>query len=316
MHGDGDCLIEQVATLDNATTGQIACLFDSKYRKFLKVTGASAVIIPRQDLEFCAVPALVTGDPYLAYARVADLLNPVVETTGGVHPSAVIAESARIESSCDIGANAVISEEVSLGHHVSIGPGCVIEAGAMIGDYSRLLANITICHHVCIGKKVLIHPGVVIGSDGFGLAKDNGKWLKIPQIGSVRIGDEVEIGANTTIDRGALQDTIIENGVKLDNQIQIAHNVHIGEHSALAGCVGIAGSASIGKRCMIGGGVGLSGHLKIADDVTITGMSLVTKSITEAGVYSSGWPVRDARTWRKTVGRVHRLVASMYKIND
>jgi UDP-3-O-[3-hydroxymyristoyl] glucosamine N-acyltransferase len=309
LHGDGSCKIEQVATLDNARAGQIACLFDRKYRKFLNITGASAVIIQQQYLVDCDIPALVTSDPHLAYARVSGLLNQPKQASGNIHPSAVIADDARIGNSCDIGANAVIGGEVTLGEYVIIGPGCVIEEGAVIGDYSRLLANITICHHVSIGKKAIIHPGAVIGSDGFGLANDKGKWIKIPQIGSVRIGDEVEVGANTTIDRGALKDTIIEDGAKLDNQIQIAHNVRIGEHSALAGCVGIAGSAAIGKRCMIGGGVGISGHIEIADDVTITGMSLVTKSIRNAGTYSSGWPVRDARVWRKTVGRVHRLEA-------
>jgi len=183
----------------------------------------------------------------------------------------------------------------------------VIAEGAVIGDYTRLIANVSVCHHISIGKRTLVHPGAVIGSDGFGLARDGGSWVKIPQIGSVRVGDDVEIGANTTIDRGAIKDTVIENGVKLDNQVQVAHNTRIGENSALAGCVGVAGSSIIGKRCMLGGGVGIAGHLEIADDVTITGMSMVTKSIKEAGTYSSGWSVREARAWRRTVARVHRL---------
>ncbi len=304
---DSDCKIVQVATLDEAQEGQIAFLFDRKYRKFLKITRASAVIIQEQDLEDCSVPALVTKDPYLAYAKIAGFLNKPKATSGVIHASAVILENIRIDSTADIAANSVIESNVVIGADVFIGPGCVIGEGAVIADHSRLIANITICHHVSVGKRVIIHPGAVIGSDGFGLARDNGTWVKIPQIGSVTIGDDVEIGANSTIDRGAIKDTIIENGVKIDNQVQIAHNVRIGENSALAGCVGIAGSATIGKRCMLGGGVGIAGHLEIADDVTITGMSMVTKSIKEAGAYSSGWPVREARTWRKTVARVHRL---------
>jgi len=299
--------IDQVATLDDAQEGQIAFLFDRKYRKFLKITRASAVVLREQDREACPVPVIVTNDPYLAYAKIASFLNKPAETSGSVHPSAVIHEDSKVDFTADIAANTVIEKDVVIGANVLIGPGCVIAEGSVIGDYSRLVANVNICHHISIGKRTLIHPGAVIGSDGFGLARDGGNWVKIPQIGSVSIGDDVEIGANTTIDRGAIKDTIIENGVKLDNQVQVAHNVRIGENSALAGCVGIAGSAIIGKRCMLGGGVGIAGHLEIADDVTITGMSMVTKSIKEAGTYSSGWSVREARAWRRTVARVHRL---------
>ena len=304
---DPECKIEQVATLDGAQEGQIAFLFDRKYRKFLKITRASAVILQAQDLENCPVPAIVTKDPYLAYAKIAHFLNQTKPTNGSVHVSAVVDKSAKIDPTADIAANAVIENNAVIGANVYIGPGSVVAESAVIGDHSRLTANVTICHHISIGKRVLIHPGAVIGSDGFGLARDKGVWIKIPQIGSVQVGDDVEIGANTTIDRGAIKDTIIENGVKLDNQVQIAHNVHIGENSALAGCVGIAGSATIGKRCMLGGGAGIAGHLEITDDVTITGMSMVTKSIKEVGAYSSGWPVREAREWRRTVARVHRL---------
>lgn len=310
LHGNPDQSIKQVATLDQAEEGEIAFLFDRGYRKFLKITRASAVVIQQQDLTDCPVPAIVTNDPYLAYAKISGLLNQAEPTSGAIHPSAVIAEDVILGPASDIGANVVIETGASIGAHVFIGPGSVIGEGVVIGDYTRLIANVTLCHHITLGKRVYIHPGAVIGSDGFGLAKDCGIWVKIPQIGSVQIGDDVEIGANTSIDRGAMKDTIIENGVKIDNQIQIAHNVRIGAHTALAGCVGIAGSAIIGKRCMLGGGVGIAGHIEIADDVTITGMSLVTKSITKPGVYSSGWPAREARAWRKTVGRVHRLDSS------
>ncbi len=305
--GKSNCNIEQVATLDDAQEGQIAFLFDRGYRKFLKITRASAVVLREQDAEGCPVPTIITKDPYLAYAKIAGLLNDPKATSGLVHPSAFIHESAKIDSTADISANSVVENDVVIGGNVLIGPGCVIGEGAVIRDYTRLVANVTVCHHVSIGKRTLIHPGAVIGSDGFGLARDGAAWVKIPQIGSVRVGDDVEIGANTTIDRGAIKDTIIENGVKLDNQVQVAHNVRIGEHSALAGCSGIAGSTTIGKRCMLGGGAGIAGHIEIADDVIITGMSMVTKTIKEAGAYSSGWSAREAREWRRTVARVHRL---------
>jgi len=309
---DGD--IKQVATLDDAQEGQIAFLFDRGYRKFLKITRASAVVLREQDAEGCPVPAIITKDPYLAYAKIAGYLNPSRATSGSIHFSAVVHDKAKVDPTADIAANSVIENDVVIGANVLIGPGCVIGEGAEIDDYTRLVANVTVCHHVSIGKRSLIHPGAVVGSDGFGLARDGAAWVKIPQIGSVTIGDDVEIGANTTIDRGAIKDTIIENGVKLDNQVQVAHNVRIGEHSALAGCVGVAGSATIGKRCMLGGGVGIAGHLEIADDVTITGMSMVTKTIKEAGAYSSGWSVREARQWRRTVARVHRLDSTDNKV--
>ncbi|MDQ2695806.1 MAG: UDP-3-O-(3-hydroxymyristoyl)glucosamine N-acyltransferase, partial [Pseudomonadota bacterium] len=190
-----------------------------------------------------------------------------------------------------------------LGPGVFVGPVCVVGEGAVLGEATRLMANVTVCHGVRLGRRVLVHPGAVIGSDGFGLANDAGRWIKIPQLGGVVIGDDVEIGANTTIDRGALDDTVIEEGVKLDNQIQVAHNVHIGAHTAVAGCVGIAGSARIGRHCTQAGGVGVAGHLEIADHVHVTGMSMVTESITAPGVYSSGLGVEPGRVWKKI--RVH-----------
>ncbi|MFK8068136.1 MAG: UDP-3-O-(3-hydroxymyristoyl)glucosamine N-acyltransferase [Gammaproteobacteria bacterium] len=302
-----DLIIDQVATLDNAQEGQIAFLFDRKYRKFLKITHASAVVLQEQDLEGCQVPGIVTKDPYLAYAKIASLLNKPSEVKGSIHTSAVVSKKSKVDPSAQIGPNVVIEDNVIIGSKVLVGPGCVVSEGALIGDYSRLMANVSVCHHVTIGKRVLVHPGAVLGADGFGLARENGAWLKIPQIGSLSIGDDVEIGANTTIDRGAMKDTIIERGVKIDNQVQIAHNVHLGENTAIAGCVGIAGSAKVGKRCMIGGGAGIIGHLEIADDVTVRAMSMVTKSIKEAGDYSSAWSVRESKAWRKTVAKVHRL---------
>ncbi len=310
IEGEGsmpDLIINQVATLDSAQEGHIAFLFDRKYRKFLKITRASAVVLQKEYLADCDIPGIVTTDPYLAYAKIANLLNRPAEVKGTTHTSAVISKKSKVDPSAEIGPNVVIEDNVVIGSKVLLGPGCVVQEGAVIGDYSRLMANVSICHRVSVGKRVLIHPGAVIGADGFGLARDNGIWLKIPQIGSVSIGDDVEIGANTSIDRGAMKDTIIEMGVKIDNQVQIAHNVHIGENTAIAGCVGIAGSARIGKRCMIGGGAGIVGHIEIADDVIIRAMSMVTKSIKESGDYSSAWPAREAKAWRKTVAKVHRL---------
>ncbi len=315
IQGNPDQLIQQVATLDNAQEGEIAFLFDRGYRKFLKITRASAVVIQNRDKDDCTVPALIVRDPYLAYAQISTLLNPLKKAQGKIHQSAVVSIDAIVHETAEIGPNVVIEAKANVGAHTFIGPGCVIAEGVKIDEHTHLTANVTLCHDITIGKRVLIHPGAVIGSDGFGLANDQGTWVKIPQIGSVQIGDDVEIGANTSIDRGALKDTIIERGVKIDNQIQIAHNVRVGAHSALAGCVGIAGSATIGKHCMIGGGVGISGHLEITDGVTLTGMSLVTKSIHEPGVYSSGWPVKEARAWRKTVGQVNRLIHQK-KTND
>ncbi len=307
LHGDATCVVDHVATLENATTGSISFLSNTKYRKQLQATRASAVILAPEYLDECPVSALVSANPRLAYARISNHLFPEPAVKAGRHPSAVIAENAKIDPSAWIGPNAVIEENAWIGKDVQIGPGCVVGENARVGDASRLIANVTICSEVILGQRVLIHPGAVIGSDGFGLANDNGAWIKVPQLGSVVIGDDVEIGANTTIDRGALEDTVLENGVKLDNQIQIAHNVRIGENTALAGCVGIAGSTSIGRNCTLGGGVGISGHLEIADNTHFSGQTLVTKSIKEPGYYSGNLPAVANGEWRKTVAHIRRL---------
>jgi len=307
VHGDKDCEIENVGTLEHAKPGDISFLANPHYRKQLARTGASAVIIGRADLDSCPVNALVVDNPYAAFARVAAILHPAPPGKSGIHPTAVVGDGCTIHDAAWVGPLAVIEDGVQLGARVSVGPGCVIGAGSILGEDARLVARVTLWQGVAIGKRALVHPGVVIGSDGFGLANEDGVWLKVPQLGGVRIGDDVEIGANTTIDRGALEDTVLEDGVKLDNQIQVAHNVRIGAHTAIAGCVGIAGSAKIGKRCTIGGGAGILGHLEIADDVHITAMSLVTKSLREAGVYSSGTPLEPNPQWRKNVARFRQL---------
>ncbi len=225
----------------------------------------------------------------------------------GVHPSAVVAGGARIAASACVAALAVIEDGAQIGERTFVGPGCIVQRGAQVGADSRLIARVTLYPGVRIGQRCILHAGAVVGADGFGFAPDAGTWVKVPQVGGVQIGDDVEIGANTTIDRGAIGDTVVEHGVKLDNQIQVGHNVSIGAHTAVAGCVGISGSTAIGRRCMIGGGVGIAGHLTIADDVVVTGCSLVSASIRQAGSYSSGMPAVETRLWRRMVAHLRRL---------
>ena len=307
LEGDGTITITGVATLQNAKTGEVSFLTNPRYRKYLATTHASAVILAPADIENCAVAVLISDNPHLSYARVAGLFAHDIHQQKGLHPKAWVSADATLADDVWIGPCSVVEAGAVIGSGVFIGPNCTIGENAIIGDNSCLRANVTVCQRVRLGSRVLIHPGAVIGSDGFGLANDQGRWIKIPQLGSVWIGDDVEIGANTTIDRGALEDTIIEDGVKLDNQIQIAHNVRVGAHTAMAGCVGIAGSVRIGRHCSLAGGVGIAGHLEIADNVHITGMSLVTKSITKPGIYSSGLPVEPNRLWNKISARLRQL---------
>ena len=307
VHGDPECRISGVATLQSAAAGDISFLANNRYRRFVSESAASAIIVKPGDLDTCPANALVAKNPYLVFARVAALLNPVREYPAGIHETAVVDAAAVVAASAHVAATAVIEAGVQIGEHSVIGPGCIIKQGAQIGANCRLSANVSVCEDVRLGDRVVIHPGTVIGSDGFGFAPDQGQWVKVPQLGAVVIGNDVEIGANTTIDRGALEDTVIEDGVILDNQIQIAHNVRIGAQSAIAGCVGIAGSTTIGKRCQIGGGVGIVGHLNIVDDVHITATSLVTGNINQPGLYSSGTALSDNRQWRKNAARFSHL---------
>lgn len=307
VHGDRQCEIARVATLHSAGPGDISFLANRRYRKALSSTAAAAVIIAEADREYCPVNALIVADPYLGYARVATFLNPPPLCAKGRHSSACVSTHSHIHESAWIGPHCVVEEGVEIGVNVVVGPNCIILRNSIIGAGSRLVGNVTICHGVSIGKRVVIYPGVVIGGDGFGYAKEGDAWIKVPQLGGVRIGDDVEIGANTTIDRGAIEDTVIEDGVKLDNQIQVGHNVRIGAHTAVAACAAIAGSARIGARCSIGGAVGIVGHTEIVDDVHITGMSFVANSIKEPGVYSSGTPLEPTREWRKNYTRFHQL---------
>ncbi|MEJ2360371.1 MAG: UDP-3-O-(3-hydroxymyristoyl)glucosamine N-acyltransferase [Gammaproteobacteria bacterium] len=309
LRGDGDCEIRSVATLQNASQGQISFLTNYKYKDELKYTRASAVILHPDFVEECPVSAVISGNPHADYARIAQVLHPVAVGKPGIHTSAQIADSASVPDSACIGANAVIDDGVTLGEHVYIGANSYIGKHTSIGSDSIIQANVTLCDNVTLGERVIIHPGAVIGADGFGQAYDDGIWIKIPQVGGVRLGNDVEIGAGTTVDRGAIEDTVIEDGVKLDNQIQVAHNVRIGAHTVIAATTAIAGSTNIGRHCMIAGAVGIAGHLTIADNVTITGMTMVTKSIPETGSYSSGISAETTAIW-------HRLHARLKTLDD
>lgn len=307
LRGNGDKRIRGVATLERAGAQDISFLANARYRKQLRTTAAGAVIVAPPNAEECQVDAIIARDPYVAFARVAALLNPPPPFEPGVHPSAVVHPSAHLAAGVHVGAHAVIGQDVEIGEGTFIGPGCVIEQNVRVGSGGRLVARVTLCHGTQIGARALMHPGAVIGSDGFGHANDGGRWIKVPQLGRVIIGDDVEIGANTTIDRGALEDTRIEDGVRLDNLIQVAHNVVIGAHTAIAACTGIAGSTKIGRHCAIGGGVGIVGHLELADGVQVTAMTLITHSIRKPGVYSSGVPFQENHLWQKNCVRFKHL---------
>jgi len=314
LHGDPGCEIRGVAGLPEAGPGDLTFLAAAKYRRHLSDTRASAVILGREALADCRTNALISHNPHLAYARAAALLFPQPAVPAGRHPSAVVAAEAEIDPSAWIGPGAVVEAGACIGPRVFVGPNCVVERGAVIGADSRLAANVTLCHGVVLGERVIVHPGAVIGSDGFGYAKDGERWVKVPQLGGVRVGDDVEIGANTTVDRGALQNTVLADGVKLDNLIQIAHNVQIGDNTAIAGCVGIAGSTKVGRNCTLGGGVGLAGHLEFGDNVHFTGMTLVTRSFSEPGVYSGNLPAMTNREWRKLIAQVRHLDDTMRRL--
>ena len=307
LRGDGNRRLEGIATLANANASQLSFLSNSKYTAQLASTTAGAVILREENLADCPVDALLAADPYVAYAKVAALFERQPASAPGIHPTAVVDANATVSASASIGPCCVIGHGAVVEDGAVLGPHCIVGDDCTVGAQSRLVARVTLVTRVVLGRRVLVHPGAVIGSDGFGLAFDRDRWVKIPQLGGVRIGDDCEIGANTTIDRGALDDTVLEEDVRLDNQIQIAHNVHIGAHSALAGCAAVAGSAKIGRYCMIGGNAGVLGHLEVADRVTITAKSLVTHSIREPGEYSSGTPLQDNRSWRKNAARFKHL---------
>lgn len=305
--GPAEKEITGLATLQEAGPSQLSFLANPHYRKFLATTDAGAVLLKPTDAEGYEGDALIIADPYLAYARVSHLFDPKPKAPAGIHPTAVIAEDAVVDSTASVGPFVVVESGARIGAGVTLGAHCFIGARSVIGEGGWLAPRVTLYHDVRIGKRVVIQSGAVLGGEGFGFANEKGVWHKIAQIGGVTVGDDVEIGVNTAIDRGAMDDTRIGNGVKLDNQIQIAHNVQVGDHTAMAACVGISGSTKIGKHCMLAGGVGLVGHIEVCDKVFITGMTMVTRSITEPGSYSSGTAMQPAAEWRKSAARIRQL---------
>jgi UDP-3-O-[3-hydroxymyristoyl] glucosamine N-acyltransferase len=307
LRGDPDVRVESVASLGSAQPGSLSFLANPKLAPQLAQTRASAVVLDARSANGSPVPVLISSNPHALFARIALVLHPEAPLHPGVHPTAVVDRQARIDPSAEIGAHAVIGAGVVIGPRSLVGPASLLGIGVRLGADCRLVARVTLGERVQLGDRVLIHPGAVLGADGFGYAREGVSWLKVPQIGTVRIADDVEIGANTTIDRGAIEDTVIAEGVKLDNQIQLGHNVQIGAHTAIAACTGISGSTRIGARCMIGGQCGFAGHITICDDVVITGMAMVSGSISKPGVYSSGIPIETSRRWRRIVARLKLL---------
>jgi len=305
--GDPDVMVSGVASLTSASSEALTFLSSAAYSKQLSSTKAAAVVLRAGNADACPVAALISDDPYATYARMAALVCPEPTFEPGVHASATVAETASVAESAHIAASVVIGERTTIGENSYVGPGTVIGPDCRIGDNCRFIANACIVKNVRIGVRGLFHPGVVIGSDGFGNAMTPDGWVKVPQVGGVRIGDDVEIGANTAIDCGAIGDTVIEDGVRIDNLVHIAHNVHIGEHTAIAALSGFAGSTTIGKRCMFGGNSGAVGQITVCDDVIVLSQSCLSKDTTKPGVYSASFPAEPGKTWAKQVARFRRL---------
>jgi UDP-3-O-[3-hydroxymyristoyl] glucosamine N-acyltransferase len=307
LHGDADARVAGVATLARAGRDELAFLANPRYRSQLAESEAGIVVLGAADAEGHAGTALIAADPYVAFAKISALFESRPNATPGIHASAVVDATADVDPAASIGAFVSIGPRSTIAAGATIGVGCVIGEDCIVGEDCDIGPRVTLVRRIRLGRRVLIHPGAVLGADGFGLAMEGGRWLKVPQLGGVAVGDDCEIGANTTIDRGALDDTVLEEDVRLDNQIQIGHNAHIGAHTAMAGCSAVAGSARIGRYCLIGGGAGVLGHLELCDRVIVTAMSLVTHSIREPGEYSSGTPLMDNRSWRKSAARFKQL---------
>ena len=305
--GDAELVISAVAQLDEAGDGDVCFVNSAKYVANLKSTSASAVILREDIVADSPVASLVVENPRAAYAKIVALLYPEVIPVPGVHATAVVDPSASISSLAYIGPNVVIEEGAVVEDNVRIDAGCFVGRNSRIGRNTHLYSNVTVYHTCVIGECCIMHSASVIGSDGFGFEHDQGEWLKIPQVGGVVIGNSVEIGACSVVDRGALQNTVIGNGVKLDNHVQIAHNVNVGEHTLMSRGVGIAGSTRIGKNCLFAGMTGVKDHVEIADNVIVTAMSMVSKSLTKPGSYSSNTPIDETRVWRKNSARFRQL---------
>ncbi len=315
VQGNPDKHIMAVASIEEATESSISFIRDRKYAHYLDTSNAGALILAPELAEQYAGSCLISTNPYLTYAQVVALLSPVSRPVPGISPSAVVADDAVLGEGVHIGANVVIAGGCSIGDNTVIGAGCIVGEGCQIGVNGLLHPNVTLAGDTCVGDRVILHSGVVLGADGFGFVPQSSGWYKIPQIGRVVIGDDVEIGANTTVDRAAMGDTRIGHGVKLDNLIHIAHNVQIGDHTVIAACTGIAGSAKIGRRCQISGMCSIAGHLTVADDTTITATSFVINSITEPGVYSSGTTIDDHASWRRNAVRFRQLDQLSRRVN-
>jgi len=312
--GDPDVVVQRVGTLRSSGPADIAFLAHPKYRRELGETRAAAVVVSPSDRDATAIPRIVCRDPYAYFARVSALFHPPPAVVPGVDPTAVVSPAASVPPSAKVSAGCVVERGARLGENVALEAGCFVGEEAAIGTDSHLHAHVTVYARCVLGARTIVHSGAVIGADGFGFAPEGGQWLKIPQVGRVLIGDDVEVGANTTIDRGAIDDTVIEDGVKIDNQVQIGHNCRIGAHSAIAGCTGIAGSVTIGQHCMIGGAAMISGHLAIADRTVIAGGTWVTKSIDKADTYVSVIPATEGREWRRTVALLRGLERTSERI--
>jgi UDP-3-O-[3-hydroxymyristoyl] glucosamine N-acyltransferase len=314
--GDPAATVDSVAALSQAGPRAVTFLANPKYVSQLAGTRAGVVVLDARSASSSPVPSLVASNPHATFARIASVLHPDPPLNAGAHSGATVSARASIDASSEIGAGAFIADDVRIGARCFIGPGSVVERGAVIGDDCRLVARVFVGHHVVFGKRCIVQPGAVIGGDGFGYANEKGSWLKVPQVGGVSVGDDVEIGANSTIDRGAINDTEIEDGVKIDNLCMIAHNCRIGAHSAIAALVGIAGSTTVGKRCILGGQAGLTGHITLCDDVVVLGTSFISHSINSPGVYSSALPSEEAGLWRRIVGRIKRLDSMARRLRD
>jgi UDP-3-O-[3-hydroxymyristoyl] glucosamine N-acyltransferase len=307
LRGDPDAVVDRVAPLQDAGPGSLAFLANPRYRRHLPGTRATAVVLDAATAAECPVAALVARNPYATYARIAGVLHPAPPVVGGRHASAVVDEHAIVDPSAWIGPHVLVAAGASIGRSASLGPGSIVLEGAQVGEDTRLVASVTICAGARVGRRCILHPGVIVGGDGFGHAPDAVGYVKVPQLGSVVIGDDVEVGCNSTIDRGAIGDTVIEDGVKIDNLVQVGHNVRIGAHTVIAALVGISGSTSIGRRCMLAGKVGVAGHLEIADDVVLAGRTTVSGSIRKPGVYAGVFGAGEAQHYRRNAARFNQL---------
>ncbi|MEE8307040.1 MAG: UDP-3-O-(3-hydroxymyristoyl)glucosamine N-acyltransferase [Gammaproteobacteria bacterium] len=316
LHGDPETTVTRVGTLAGAGENALTFLANPQYRKQLQVTKAAVVVLDAGAVDDCPTDCLVSTNHYASYARIAQHLHPPAPLNPGIHPTATIGDGVAVDPSVEVGAQCVVGSDVKIGPGVLLGPGCIIGDGVRIGAQTRLAAQVTLLQNVVVGEHSMLHPGVVIGADGFGFAADSGIWQKVPQLGSVVVGDDVEIGAHTTIDRGAIDDTVIENGVKLDNHIVIGHNVRIGEHTIIAAKVGVSGSTRIGKRCMVAAEAAFVGHIDIADDCVITARAVMNHSVTEPGVFAGLLVADEIGKWRKNAARFRSLDSFVRKLKQ